>query len=282
MASFNCRIVLVRPRNPNNIGAAARAMKNFGFTDLTVVAPHAPVWDEAVSAVNAVDIIANARVVGSLIEAISDCTFVVGTVDRTRVESKQAIYTPADLSRDLQATDHRLAMVFGPEKNGLTTEDLSHCHRALSIPTRPLCPSMNLGQAVAVCCYELMRDRAQHQGSGGRDRGAGTGSLRDPTHHSTSFESHDPAAAGEIDASCGAEMPQVSQQVGDSLVGNRIVDASRLRGCEKTAAGDSYTVRIGRFDNGSLRIESWSCEKFHACLLFVTGCFNTREGQAGG
>ena len=200
MASFNCRIVLVRPRNPNNIGAAARAMKNFGFTDLTVVAPHPPVWDEAVSAVNAVDIIANARVVGSLIEAISDCTFVVGTVDRTRVESKQAIYTPADLSRDLQATDHRLAMVFGPEKNGLTTEDLSHCHRALSIPTRPLCPSMNLGQAVAVCCYELMRDRAQHQGSGGRDRGAGTGSLRDPTHHSTSFESHDPAAAGEIEA----------------------------------------------------------------------------------
>src|SRR5262245_66140392 len=73
MSSSNCRIVLVRPRDPNNIGAAARAMKNFGFTDLTVVTPHPPVWGEVVSAVNAEDVLANARVVQLLDEAISDC-----------------------------------------------------------------------------------------------------------------------------------------------------------------------------------------------------------------
>src|SRR5215471_8705263 len=88
----NRRIVLVRPRDPNNIGAAARAMKNFGFTDLAVVTPHPPVWGEVVSAVNATDVLNNARICGSLDEAIADCNLVVGTTDRTRVEEKQSIY----------------------------------------------------------------------------------------------------------------------------------------------------------------------------------------------
>src|SRR5919109_5623772 len=95
---INSKIVLVRPRDPNNIGAVARAMKNFGFRDLIVVAPYPPVWNEAVSAVNAQDVLANARVVGGLGDAIADCTLVVGTADRTRVEQKQNIYTPAHLS----------------------------------------------------------------------------------------------------------------------------------------------------------------------------------------
>jgi tRNA/rRNA methyltransferase len=160
MPPLRGKVVLVRPRDPNNIGAAARAMKNFGFSELWVVTPYPPVWEEVVSAVNATDVIAKARVVGSLAEAIADCTFVVGTADPRRVKPKPAIYTPADLSRDLQATAHRLALVFGSEKHGLRNEDLSHCHRLLSIPTRPDCPSMNLGQAVAVCCYELARDQS--------------------------------------------------------------------------------------------------------------------------
>ena len=70
------RIVLVRPRDPNNIGAAARAMKNFGFTDLAVVTPHPPVWGEVVSAVNATDVLDNARSLGALDEAIADCNLV--------------------------------------------------------------------------------------------------------------------------------------------------------------------------------------------------------------
>jgi tRNA/rRNA methyltransferase len=147
--------VLVRPRDPNNIGAAARAMKNFGFTDLAIVAPYAPVWTEAVSAVNATDILTSARVCDTLAEAVADCTLIVGTADRTRVECKQPLFTPVDLQRELSANSHRLALVFGSEKHGLTNEDLSFCHRVLSLPTRPDCPSMNLGQAVAICCYEL-------------------------------------------------------------------------------------------------------------------------------
>jgi len=161
MLSTACRIVLARPRDPNNIGAAARAMKNFGFSDLWVVTPHPPVWHEVVSAVKAEDVLANARVVNTLDEAINDCNLVVGTADRTRVEAKQTVYTPSDLSRELNAADYHLALVFGSEKHGLTNEDLSRCHRVLSIPTQPNCPSMNLGQAVAVCCYELARAEAQ-------------------------------------------------------------------------------------------------------------------------
>jgi tRNA/rRNA methyltransferase len=156
-----CRIVLVRPRDPNNIGAAARAMKNFGFANLAVVAIHPPTWGEITSAVNATDVLTNANVYASLEEAVADCNLVIGTTDRTRVEDKQTIYTPFDLSRDLAETDYNLALVFGSEKHGLTNEDLSHCHRVMSIPTLPDCPSMNLGQAVAVCCYELIRDGAQ-------------------------------------------------------------------------------------------------------------------------
>lgn len=161
MAPLNCRIVLVRPRDPNNIGAAARAMKNFGFYDLAVVAIHPPTWSEITSAVNATDVLTGARVFSTLSEAIADCNLVIGTTDRTRVETRQMVYTPFDLSRDLTATQYKLAVVFGSEKHGLTNEDFSHCHRIMSIPTEPNCPSMNLGQAVAICCYELIRDRAQ-------------------------------------------------------------------------------------------------------------------------
>ena len=161
MHSNDCRIVLVRPRDPNNIGAAARAIKNFGFSDLWVVTPHPPVWHEIVSAVNAEDVLAGARVVNTLDEAINDCNLVVGTTDRTRVEAKQTVYTPLDLSHALSKADYQFALVFGSEKHGLTNEDLSHCHRVMSIPTQPNCPSMNLGQAVAVCCYELIRAAAQ-------------------------------------------------------------------------------------------------------------------------
>jgi tRNA/rRNA methyltransferase len=154
---MNCKIILVRPRDPKNIGAVARAMKNFGCTELAVVAPFPPTWNEAVSAVNAEDVLANARVCASLAEAIADCTFVVGTADRTRIAGKHRLYTPRDLVAELANTNHRLALVFGSEKHGLTNDDLAHCHRTMSLPTALACPSMNLGQAVAICCYELTR-----------------------------------------------------------------------------------------------------------------------------
>ncbi|HMV83630.1 MAG TPA: RNA methyltransferase [Blastocatellia bacterium] len=161
MLPSNCKIVLVRPRDPNNIGAVARAMKNFGFRRLAVVTPHPPVWSEVVSAVKAGDVLTGAQVCATLDEAVAECDLVVGTTDHTRVAGRQTVYTPFDLSRDLSEAQFNLALVFGTEKHGLTNEDLSRCHRVMSIPTLPDCPSMNLGQAVAVCCYELIRDRAQ-------------------------------------------------------------------------------------------------------------------------
>lgn len=177
MSRATTKIILVRPRDPKNIGAVARAMKNFGCTELAVVAPFAPTWNEAVSAVNAEDVLTNARVFDSLAEAVADCTFVVGTADHTRIAGKHKIYTPRDLVAELATTNHRLALVFGSEKHGLTNDDLAHCHRTMSIPTAPDCPSLNLGQAVAICCYELTRAETPLRESSGSQPTATAGEL---------------------------------------------------------------------------------------------------------
>ena len=146
------RIVLVRPRNPKNIGAAARAMKNFGFEDLVVVSPHPPVWDEAlVSAVGGEDVIRSARVVETMLDAVSDCSLVLGTAGGRRVAS----IGPAEARGMLHASGKDAALVFGSEKTGLTNAEMSLCHAILTIPAEDECPSLNLAQAVAICCYEL-------------------------------------------------------------------------------------------------------------------------------
>lgn len=153
------RIVLVRPRNPLNIGAAARAMANFGFDDLVVVAPFAPTWREARSAVGAGHILKSARVTDHLAEAVGECNFVVGTTtgSRRNLDRDPVPLTElAPASRKLSCRD-RAAVLFGSEKTGLLNDHLSYCHRLVRIPTTAGCPSMNLGQSVAVCCYELAR-----------------------------------------------------------------------------------------------------------------------------
>ena len=151
-------IVLVSPRNPLNIGAVARAMANFGFSQLTVVAPYEPHWREAQSAVGAEDLLQNANACATLSEALASATLVfgTGTLERRRPE-QPVIELPAlaPLVHNELALGGRIALVFGPEKHGLTREDLSFCHRLLTIPTDSRQPSMNLGQAVAVCLYSL-------------------------------------------------------------------------------------------------------------------------------
>src|ERR1041385_4462197 len=109
MASRSCAIVLVRPRNPNNIGAAARAMKNFGLADLVIVAPHPPIWEEARSAIGAEDLLARARVVETLAEALADRTLVIGTADHTRFSEEQTPLTPAMLRCGLNGSDERVS-----------------------------------------------------------------------------------------------------------------------------------------------------------------------------
>jgi TrmH family RNA methyltransferase len=153
------RIVLVRPRNPLNIGAAARAMANFGFDELVVVAPFDPVWREARSAVGAGHVLKSARVADCLPEAIADCSFVVGTTTGSRRNLDRDPVPLTELtSEPLRIPSRGLAAVlFGSEKTGLLNDHLSYCHRLIRIPTTAGCPSMNLGQSVAVCCFELAR-----------------------------------------------------------------------------------------------------------------------------
>jgi len=154
------RIVLVRPRNPLNIGAAARAMANFGFQELVVVAPHPPVWQEARSAVGAEQIIKSAQAVNDLPEAIGGATLVLGTTSGSRRNLDRDLIPLPDLPawlKDQAGARRRAALLFGSEKTGLSNEAMSYCHALVRIPTSPSCPSMNLGQAVAVCGYELVR-----------------------------------------------------------------------------------------------------------------------------
>jgi tRNA/rRNA methyltransferase len=170
-------VVLVSPRNPLNIGAVARAMANFGFSSLAVAAPFAPHWREARSAVGAPELLENAKEFGSLAEAVAGFTLVLGTGTLTHRKPEQPVIPLPALAplvkRELDRGGH-VALVFGPEKHGLTREDLSFCHLLVEIPTGPRQPSMNLGQAVAVCLYELATHLAASVAAeGARARGLG-------------------------------------------------------------------------------------------------------------
>ena len=146
------------PRNPLNIGAVARAMANFGLSQLKIVNPYAPHWREAKSAVGAPDILKEAVVSKDLTNAVRDCTLVAGTGTLTfRKPEQRVVQLPALLALVANELAHggRIALVFGPEKHGLTREDLSICHVLVEIPTDARQPSMNLAQAAAVCFYEL-------------------------------------------------------------------------------------------------------------------------------
>jgi tRNA/rRNA methyltransferase len=153
------RIVLVRPRNPLNIGAAARAMYNFGFDDLWLVSPWEKSFRDAKSAMGATKVLQNARVTSSLAEALGNASLIAATsaAKGRTTDLVQKELTVAGHAIRTHLEDRPVAVVFGPEKTGLTREDLSHCDWLLEIATNPDCPSMNLGQAVALVCYEIAR-----------------------------------------------------------------------------------------------------------------------------
>lgn len=155
----NLRVVLVAARNPLNIGAAARAMSNFGFLRLRVVNRYDVPFREARSAVGAPELLKNAEEFSSVAEAIADCGLVVGTTaggSRQLEHPLHRLNEGGGLIRSRLAGE-RVGLLFGSEKRGLSNEDLSYCHWLMRIPTRDAHYSMNLGQAVAVCLYELIR-----------------------------------------------------------------------------------------------------------------------------
>jgi tRNA/rRNA methyltransferase len=150
-------VVLVAPRNPLNIGAAARAMSNFGFGRLRLVNPYHVAFQEARSAVHAHKILQEAEEFATLADAIADCTLVVGTTSLGHRELQHTLraveYGGRLIRKHLAGAP--VALLFGSEKFGLSNDDMSYCHWLLRIGTEG---SMNLGQAVAVCLYELVRN----------------------------------------------------------------------------------------------------------------------------
>ncbi len=157
------RIVLIDPSHPGNIGSVARAMKNMGFGDLVLVRPRAFPHPEAVAlAAGADDVLAAARVVTSLAEAVADCGFVAGTPSRPRSYQWQ-FETPRARAARVQAMDcgSRAALLFGSERFGLANEDLTVCNVLVRIPANPLYCSLNLAMSVQLLAYELFVAREQ-------------------------------------------------------------------------------------------------------------------------
>ena len=154
------RVVLVRTRNPLNIGASARAMSNFGFTSLRLVRPYDNAFRGARSGVGASSILLQAEEYDRVSDAVADCSLVVGTTAARDRELKHTLRRLQDGARIMreQLKSGSVAILFGSEKTGLGNKDLSYCQWLLRIPTRQQHGSMNLGQAVAVCLYELIRE----------------------------------------------------------------------------------------------------------------------------
>lgn len=163
--SFPVRIVLVDTAHPGNLGAAARAMKNMALNDLALVRPKAFPSDEATArASGADDVLARAKVVETLDEAVADCSLVVGTTSRSRAYHWNVFDVRAAAERITAATPSEtsarpVAVLFGSERFGLTNDELTRCNWLIRIPANPEYESLNLAMAVQLICYELFMAR---------------------------------------------------------------------------------------------------------------------------
>ncbi|MBZ4417215.1 RNA methyltransferase [Myxococcus sp. RHSTA-1-4] len=150
------RFVLMRPRNAENLGAAARALKNCGLSDWVWVTPEVEDLGPARRlAVHAEDVLDAARRASTLEEAVADCVWVVGTSSR-KVEGKRRL-SPRAVGEELvaRAPQGPVALVFGDERSGLTNAEVERCHDLSAVPTAPEQPSINLAQAVLLYAYEV-------------------------------------------------------------------------------------------------------------------------------
>lgn len=149
------RIVLLRPRNADNLGAVARCLKNFGIVDWCVVSPNPKLLEVPGMhrlAVHAGDLLESVRRVDTLEEAVADCHWVVGTTSRTLPGQRRLL--PRELASSTHALPGATAWVFGDERSGLSNDDLGLCHAVSFIPASAAQPSLNLAQAVVVYGYE--------------------------------------------------------------------------------------------------------------------------------
>ncbi|MBT2187545.1 TrmJ/YjtD family RNA methyltransferase [Sphingobium nicotianae] len=157
-------IVLVRPQLGENIGKAARAMLNFGLTEMRLVAPRDgwPNPDAGPSAAGADQVLADAQIYETLAEAVADCAHVYATTVRKRGVTKPVV-TPQEAAREILVAPGRSAIVFGPERSGLETDDVALARAILTVPVNPEFGSLNLAQAVILCAYEWSKHRSLAQ-----------------------------------------------------------------------------------------------------------------------
>lgn len=149
------RMVLVNTTHPGNIGAAARAMKNMGLSDMALVEPKIFPSEEATArASGADDILAGAKVSATLEEAIADCELVIGASARLRT-IPWPMLTPREAAQMVAGTSTKTAILFGREHSGLTNEELERCHYLLHIPCNPEFSSLNIAAALQVVAYEI-------------------------------------------------------------------------------------------------------------------------------
>ena len=159
------RIVLIDPSHPGNIGSVARAMKNMALSDLVLVRPRSFPHPEAVAlAAGADDILAQARIVATVAEAICDAQLIVGTTSRPRSYYWE-FATPRDIAGRIVRlpAENRAALLFGSERYGLATEDLNHCNLLVRIPANPEYCSLNLAMSVQLLAYEMFMSREEPQ-----------------------------------------------------------------------------------------------------------------------
>jgi tRNA/rRNA methyltransferase len=163
MSLEQCRVVLIETTYPGNLGSTARVMRNFGLSDLVLVAPVADRFHRNARqmSTHGEEILHNARVVTDLGEAIGDCVLVVGTSARSGGLFRQQNIGPPDAIMQRVVTtlrqDQPAALLFGPEANGLTNEVVTRCHHLIKIPTADEYSSLNLAQAVGICLYEIYK-----------------------------------------------------------------------------------------------------------------------------
>ena len=152
----NIKIVLVEPAGDRNLGSIARVMRNMGLNKLTIVNPACNhLSDDAqIMAVHGVEVLKNAQICQTIPEAIKECQKTIATTARER-DIPTRLETPKDAIPWLLEDALPSAIIFGPEDRGLSNQELSYAQRFICIPANPEYPSLNLAQAVGVCCYEL-------------------------------------------------------------------------------------------------------------------------------
>jgi len=177
MDTSDIRIVLVEPSHPGNIGAVARAMKNMGLERLVLVDPRQFPHSEAIArASGADDVLGSARVVATVAEAVAGCGFIVATTSRTRDQYFRVADVREAAERVLQESQRGpAAVLFGPERAGLTNDQLEAAHLLIRIPASESYPSLNLAMAVQIVAYELFLARGVEI-----DTAPAAGPLADP------------------------------------------------------------------------------------------------------